>query len=122
GASLHDAYFLRLFARGMEELGDPQNIAMACATWDQFRRQAVGEGWFTANGPEAATLYLHMAGVLRKLPDELLEGLQGTAGRQNSQTVEEMYFLYPENLYERACALDPHFESFSQWMDWATRG
>jgi hypothetical protein len=40
---------------------------VACATWDEFRQEAVREGWFTANGPEAATLYLHMAGVLRKL-------------------------------------------------------
>jgi len=55
GASRHDAYFLRLFARGMEEIGDPQNITIACATWDQFRQQAVSEGWFTANGPEAAS-------------------------------------------------------------------
>ena len=122
GTSRHDAYFLRLFARGMEELGDPENVAMACATWDEFRQQAVREGWFTANGPEAATLYLHMAGVLRKLPHELLAELQKTACRHNKKSVEELYFLYPEKLYERACALDPHFESFAQWMDWARRG
>ena len=121
GVSRHDAYFLRLFARGMEELGDPENIAMACGAWDDFRQQAVREGWFTANGPEAATLYLHMAGVLRKLPHELLAGLQKTACRQNKKAVEEIYFLFPERLYERACALDPHFESFSQWMEWAKR-
>ncbi len=122
GASRHDAYYLRLFARGMEEFGDPEKVAMACATWDEFRRQAVGEGWFTANGPEAATLYLHMAGVLRRLPYELLADLQKTACRQNKKSNEEIYFLYPEKLYERACALDPHFESFSQWTDWAKRG
>jgi len=119
GASLKDAYFLRLLARGMEEVGDPESVAIACATWDDFRQQAVREGWFTANGPEAATLYLHMAGVLRKLPDELLADLQQNAHRQNRKSVEEMYFLDPEKLYERACALDPHFESFSQWLDWA---
>jgi len=122
GASRHDAYFSRLFARGMEELGDPENLARACATWDEFRQQAVREGWFTAHGPEAATLYLHMAGVLRKLPHELLADLQKTVCRQNKKSVEELYFLYPEKLYERACALDPHFESFSQWMEWAKRG
>jgi tetratricopeptide (TPR) repeat protein len=122
GVSRHDAYFLRLFARGMEEVGDPENIAMACGAWNDFRQQAVREGWFTANGPEAATLYLHMAGVLRKLPRELLASLQKTACRQNKEAVEEIYFLYPEKLYERACALDPHFESFSQWLDWAKRG
>ena len=122
GVSRRDAYFLRLFARGMEEVGDPENIAMACGAWDDFRQQAVREGWFAANGPEAATLYLHMAGVLRKLPHELLAGLQKTACRQNKKAVEEIYFLNPEKLYERACALDPHFESFSQWLDWAKRG
>jgi hypothetical protein len=119
GASLKDAYFLRLLARGMEEVGDPESVAVACATWDDFRQQAVREGWFTANGPEAATLYLHMAGVLRKVPDELLADLQKNAHRRNRESVEEMYFLYPEKLYERACALDPHFESFSQWLGWA---
>jgi hypothetical protein len=82
----------------------------------------VREGWFTANGPEAATLYLHMAGALRKLPHGLLPDVQESACRQNRKSAEEMYFLYPEKLYERACALDPHFESFSQWMDWAKRG
>src|ERR1035438_3100682 len=63
-----------------------------------------------------------MAGVLQKLPHELLADLQRTAHRQNRKSVEELYFLYPEKLYERACALDPHFESFSQWTDWAKRG
>ena len=95
---------------------------MACATWDQFRQQAVSEGWFTANGPEAATLYMHIAEVLRTLPQEVLKDLQDTARRPKKMSVEELYFLYPEKLYERACALDPHFESFSQWTDWAKRG
>jgi hypothetical protein len=119
GASLKDAYFFRLLARGMEEVGDVDNVVMACATWDQFRQQAVREGWFTANGAEAATLYLHMAGVLRTLPDELLADVQRSACRQNQKSAEEMYFLYPEKLFERACALDPHFESFSHWLNWA---
>ena len=122
GASRHDAYFLRLFARGMEELGDPKNIARACATWDKFRQEAVQEGWFPANGPEAAALYLHMAGVLRKLPHRLLAEMQRAIGRENSKSPEELYFLYPEKLYGRACAIDPHFESFSQWMEWAKGG
>jgi len=121
GAARHDAYYSRLFARGMEEIGDPDNLAMACATWNEFRQEAVREGWFTANGPEAATLYLHMAGVMRKLPGEVLAELQRCACRQNRKSPEELYFLYPEKLYERACALDPHFESFSQWLDWAKR-
>jgi hypothetical protein len=119
GASRRDAYFLRLFARGME---DADNVGMACATWAEFLQQAVREGWFAANGPEAATLYLHMAGVLRKLSHELLADMQKTACRENRKSAEELYFLYPEKLYERACVLDPHSESFSQWMDWAKGG
>lgn len=122
GFSQHDAYFLRLFARAEEALGEPENIAVACAAWDNFRQEAVREAWFPANGPEAATLYLHMAGVLRKLPREMLADLQRTAGRQKRESAEELYFLYPEKLYGRACALDPHLESFSQWMDWAKGG
>src|ERR1019366_4206250 len=93
GASRHDAYFHRLFARGMEELGDPDHIAMACATWEVFRQEAVREGWFTANSPEAATLYLHMAGVLRKAPQGSLAGLQKTACRKSGKSVEDLYFL-----------------------------
>ena len=96
---------------GWRKCGDPDNIAIACATWDDFRQEAVREGWFTANGPEAATLYLHMAGVLRKIPHELLADLQRTALRRKGTSAEDIYFLYPERLYERACALDPHFES-----------
>jgi hypothetical protein len=122
GAARRDAYFFRLFARAMEELGDPENIAIACSIWDDFRQDAVREGWFPANGPEAATLYLHMAGVLRKLPREMLSEMQTTACRQNKKSAEELYFLYPDKLYGRACALDPHFESFSQWMEWAKGG
>ncbi len=120
GGARHDAYFFRLLARGMEELGDPDSVGLACATWAEFLRQAVREGWFTPNGPEAATLYLHMcAAVLRKLPRELLVDLQKAACRQNKESVEELYFLYPDKLYERASALDPHFESFSHWLNWA---
>ncbi len=122
GRAAQDAYFLRLFARGMEQIGDPENLAQACSAWDQFRQQAVREGWFTPNGAEAAALYLHMAGVLRKLPLELLAVLQKDASRQTRQSGEDQYFLYPDKLYERACALDPHFESFSQWTEWAKRG
>jgi len=122
GNSLHDAYFFRLLARGLERMGDPAEIAYACATWNQFREQAVKEAWFAANGAEAATLYLHMAGVLRKLHHTELADLQRTAIRKNGKSAEELYFLYPDKLYGRACALDPHFESFSRWMEWAKGG
>ena len=121
GPSRHDAYFCRLFARGLEQHGDPEHIALACAMWDEFRKEAVQSGWFAASGPEAATLYLHMAGVLQRLPRELQDALQ-SASRRAKYSEEEQYYLYPEKLYERACVLDPHPEAFSQWMNWARRG
>jgi hypothetical protein len=122
GNSRHDAYFCRLFARGMERLGDAESLAIACSEWDRFRQEAVKEGWFAANGPEAATLYLYMAGVLRKLHRTELAGVQKNVGRKTGISAEDLYFLYPEKLYGRACALDPHFDSFSQWMAWAKGG
>jgi hypothetical protein len=122
GNSRHDAYFHRLLARGMERLDDPDSIAVACSEWDRFRQEAVKEGWFAANGPEAATLYLYMAGVLRTLHHTELAGVQKNVGRKTGKSAEDLYFLYPDKLYGRACALDPHFDSFSQWMAWAKGG
>jgi hypothetical protein len=121
GGSRHDAYFMRLLARGLEEIGEPNKIASACMTWDLFQHEAVREGWFKADGPEVATLYLHMAGVLRKLPHQLLTEMQKAVCRNDGKSPDELYFLYPEKLYQRACALDPHIESFSQWLDWVKR-
>ena len=34
---------------------------------------------------------------------------------------DKLTYLFPEELYRRACVLDPHPESFSQWMEWAAR-
>ena len=114
--SVHDAYFYRLFARGMELTHDPENLTMACGLWAQFRECAVSEGWFSPNGPEAASLYLHMASVLRGVPREMIEALHQSA---RSKQEELPYFIVPRTLYERACTLDPHSEAFAQWMEWA---
>ena len=122
GDCRRDACFLRLLARATEDLGDPESTALACATWDRFRQKAAEEGWFAANGPEAATLYLHMAEVLRRLPLEAIGHLQKNVRPKGGKPGEELYFLNPDRLYERACALDPHFDSFAQWMAWAERG
>jgi hypothetical protein len=121
GPSRHDATFLRLFARGMEESRDPEHVVLACKLWEEFRHTAVQEGWFAANGREAAALSLHIADLLRQLPEELLRELQRSARSQAKASGEKMSFLFPEELYQRACVLDPHPEAFSQWMDWAAR-
>jgi hypothetical protein len=121
GPSRHDATFLRLFARGMEETRNPEHVVLACRLWEDFRHAAVQEGWFAANGGEAAALSLHIAGLLRRLPEELLRELQRSACSQAKAGGEKLSYLFPEDLYQRACVLDPHPESFSQWMDWAAR-
>jgi hypothetical protein len=96
-----------------------EDLALACSLWAQFRQVAVQESWFAANGVEVATLYLHMAQLVRRIPDELQRTLQRPA-RWKNQSDEDLYFLFPEKLYQRACALDPHTDAFAQWMEWAT--
>ena len=121
GPSRHDATFLRLLARGMEETQDPENIVLACKFWEDFRQAAEQEGWFAANGPEAAALALHMASLLGHLPEPLLRELQHSARGEAMAGGERLPFLFPEELYRRACVLDPHPEAFEQWMAWASR-
>ena len=119
--SRHDATFLRLFARAMEDTGDPEQLVLACGLWEQFRDAAVQEGWFAANGREAASLSLHIAELLRQLPEGLLDEVQQGARSEARATGEKKRsYLFPEDLYQRACVLDPHPEAFAQWMAWAS--
>jgi hypothetical protein len=117
GPSLHDATFFRLFARGMEETRDVDDVVLACKGWEAFRQAAVQEGWFAGNGLEAAALALHVASLIGNVPEQLLRDLQHSA--RTRAAGEDLTFLFPEKLYRRACVLDPHPESFAQWMEWA---
>jgi hypothetical protein len=121
GMPRQDAPFFRALAHGMESTGDPEDLAMACEYWDEFRQRAVREGWFGAKGMEVATLYIHMAGLLRRIPEAMLRDLQRESRSNRRLGLEDFYFLFPERLYERACVLDPHPEVFSQWLSWAVR-
>ncbi|MEP7308135.1 MAG: hypothetical protein ABJA98_21745 [Acidobacteriota bacterium] len=121
GPSRHDATFLRLFARGLEETRNPDQVVLACRLWEDFRHAAVREGWFADNGPEAAALALHMADLLNQLPNDLLRDLQWSARAGTNEGGDKLTYLFQEELYRRACVLDPHPESFSQWMEWAAR-
>jgi hypothetical protein len=122
GMPRQDAAFFRTLAHRMENTSDFEDLGMACEFWDEFRQHAVREGWFDANGIEVATLYLHMAGLLRRVPDDMLEELQeDSRSNRKRMGVEDPYFLFPEKLYERSCALDPHPETFSLWLKWAER-
>jgi uncharacterized protein len=120
GEPRKDAVFFRMYALAMEGSDDEEDLFEACELWDKFRQQAVREGWFRANGLEAATLYLHMAKVLGRAPDELLKEFQGYGHSGSRQeALEDRYFLFPDKLYARACVIDPHPEAFAQWMQWA---
>ncbi len=122
GPARHDAYFCRLFARTIEQQSDhPSDVLLACARWNDFRLKAVEEGWFSPNGAAVATLYLHMAKVLRDVPERVIRSFEQSARGSNGQVAEDLFFIRPQKLYERACALDPHSEAFSQWMEWASK-
>jgi hypothetical protein len=117
GTPRRDAVFFRDLARALEHTGDSEDLIRACEWWDSFRQEAVREGWFRERGIEVAALYLHMAGLLARMPPELLKDEQQPIGRGVSR--ESVYFQFPEELFARACALDPHPDAFSRWLHWA---
>jgi tetratricopeptide (TPR) repeat protein len=117
GTPRRDAALFRDLARSLELTGDSEEFIRACEWWDSFRLEAVREGWFAERGVEAAALYLHMAGLLARMSPEMLNDEQQPVGRGVSR--ESLYFQFPEELFARACALDPHPDAFSQWLRWA---
>jgi hypothetical protein len=138
GSTTKDAYFWRLFARSAESSREPR-IFIACSMWDEFRRHAVAEGWFRDQGPEAAMLCLHIAELLQRIPSDELKLArpsfmaqftgyseyyrnEGPANPGVSPNRPDFYFLFPERLFESACAMDPHREAFEQWVEWAEAG
>ncbi len=121
GAPRRDAAFFRMYACALERTSDAEDLGEACEAWEEFRKEAVREGWFAANGLEAAVLYLHIANLLEKMPPDLLREFQRPVGTaRNTEGGESRYFLFPEKLYARACAIDPSAEAFSQWLRWAS--
>lgn len=138
GPALKNATFWRLFASWA---ADPKRTRVfeACASWEEFRKQAVREEWFSNDSPEAAALYRHMAGLLERLPKEDFEGARTQFAREFAgfqhyyddqppeirtaarEGVLDWYFLFPDNLYARACRIDPHPETFERWLRWAGR-
>ena len=136
GPSLKNAYFWRLQARASEVSDQP---LWACRLWEEFRRHAIHEGWFSGDGPEVAILYIHMAEMLGRLPEDELEsrlenfehsfsGL-GFYYEKQPQSILDVVsedagedintcFLNPERLYRLASEIDPRPETFQQWLDW----
>ena len=114
GPARMDAEYYRMVARSLESTHDAEDLVESCDAWEQFREQAVRENWFPAKGVEVAALYLHMAEISARLPNDLLG-----RNRRRKRRDADPYFLFPEDLYARACLMDPHPEAFSQWMRWA---
>jgi len=119
GTPPQDAGFFLDLSRTLERTGDSEDLFRACEFWDLFCQEAVREKWFGERSLEMAALYLHMADVLGRMPPELLEEMQVPTG--NAASRERNYFQFPEELYERACRIDPHPEAFSRWLRWARR-
>ncbi len=134
---LREAYYWRLFARGLEAADD---AFYACAAWEEFRRHALNEKWFTPDSAEEAAVFLHMADVIRGASDDFLEEMQEdfeedfrgfghmyqgqpdwvmrampTAGQR-----KDFYYIYPEQLFERAFSAFPTRELFTKWISYTS--
>ena len=136
GGALHDAAFWRLMAMATEMRGAP---ATACAYWEEFRKHAVHQGWFPAEGAEVAVLFRRMLGLLdRSLPEEIDELLRRVlfnpgwlstyyngqppavaAAQANRLDAPPDYFVRPGYLYPLVCRLDPDPKVFEDWLGWA---
>ena len=136
GSSLHDAPFWRLLARAAEMAG---GHATACAYWEEFRKHAVHQGWFPAEGVEVAALFRLMLRLLdRSRPEEVdevrrLARLQPgwlrayycdqppavVAASAKRLDAPPDYFLSPGFLYPLVCRRDPDPKAFEQWLGWA---
>ena len=136
GRVLHDAAFWRLLARGTETREEP---ILACRLWEEFRKHAVHEGWFAAEGAEAAAVFRRMLAAHERSEPEMIEQMRGilerdagglsayyegqppsvVATRGQRLDAPRDYFLDPEQLYERICRCDPNPETFGQWLAWA---
>jgi len=112
GAPHPDAAFNSLFARSLALDDLPGE---ACATWHSFLQKAVEEGWFPAESPEAAAVYLHIARVLGDLAPWEVEEYKNAI----KTAIPAGMPMDPAALYERASVIDPHPAVFTQWLDGA---
>ncbi len=128
-----DAHYWLRAARMLEE-GPEVMAPMACTLWEQFREAAIHERWFAKNSAEEAVVFLHMAELLKAVPNDALSGLRKAFSEEvrdysgydpdlprSAQQAEipSPSHLYPEMLYGRACEIDPHAEAFESWFEWA---
>jgi hypothetical protein len=123
GPPRQDAYFFRLLARSLEEAGYAESSAEAVIVWEEFRRSAIRENWFAAGGLEDGVLALHMAGIVAKLPDDVVAEMEDgeTEFRDAGKGRKSTRLPSAEMLYERACQADPSAEAFEAWLRWTKK-
>ncbi len=123
GRVLEDAYYLRLLARALEEKRTAEADAEAAMVWEKFRAEAIKENWFAAGGLEDGVLALHVARMVERLPEELVEEMRDrelSFGKQG-KGAQAQGLPSAGMLYERAAASDPHPEAFQMWLNWARK-
>ena len=116
-----DAYYFRLLARSLEDQRTAESSAEAAIVWEDFRREALREKWFSADSLEDGVLSLHLAQLIEKLPSDAVEAFReeeafnGNAGKRGRVEV----LPSPGRLYARGCKSDPSSEAFQLWLNWA---
>ena len=118
-----DAYFYRLLARSLEEAQSEESSPEAVLVWEEFRRAAIHENWFAADGLEDGVLALHTAEMVAKLTPDVLADMdlcEPIFPKQNKGRSREG-LPSPEMLYERACRADASAEAFEAWLGWAKK-
>jgi hypothetical protein len=64
---------------------------------------------------------LRIAELLERLPETALRRLQRSARADATADRSTVSCLFPGELYERACLLDPDPDALARWMTWAKR-
>jgi len=127
GAPRWDAYYFRLLAKTLDDQQNLDANAEAAVVWADFRREAIKEKWFLPGGLEDGVLSLHMAQLIEKAPEDVIEDLKAEMasyrkpGKWNQWNKEEGEVPSPGALYERACKAAPHPEAFQSWLNWARK-
>jgi hypothetical protein len=135
GPALRNANFWRLLARATEEQKGGLMVPLACCVWEEFRRHAIHEGSFPAQGPQVAALYLHLTDLWHKISPEEVDAIRqqflsdfaGLGDYYKGQPPEiralmpkpgeeDRYFLYPFAALERACQADSCSENFHRCL------
>jgi hypothetical protein len=123
GTPVQDAYFFRLLARALEEANSEESSAEAVLVWDEFRGAAIRERWFAPGSLEDGVLALHMADLVAKLPDDVIEEVQecSIGFSDRGKVGNNARPISAARLYERACQADPNPGAFAAWLDWANK-